>query len=84
MQDSAGKITVGSQVWVENPSVAWIDGEVLKIDGTEAEIRTTDGKKVSQPIICSCQMSIWYFHQFHHFIYHLLWIGCYKTIKNLP
>lgn len=44
--DTTGKITVGSQVWVENTSVAWIDGEVLKIDGTEAEIRTTDGKKV--------------------------------------
>lgn len=27
-----------SQVWVENPSVAWIDGELLKIDGTEAEM----------------------------------------------
>nr|GEU97948.1 myosin-9-like isoform X1 [Tanacetum cinerariifolium] len=40
------KITVGSQVWAANPSVAWIDGEVLKIDGTEAEIRTADGKKV--------------------------------------
>ncbi|KAJ9543544.1 hypothetical protein OSB04_023251 [Centaurea solstitialis] len=45
MQDT-DKIIVGSQVWVENPSVAWIDGEVLKIDGKEAEIRTTDGKKV--------------------------------------
>ncbi|KAI7749717.1 hypothetical protein M8C21_022113, partial [Ambrosia artemisiifolia] len=40
------KITVGSHVWVENPSVAWIDGEMLKIDGTEAEIRTSDGQKV--------------------------------------
>ncbi|KAI3668044.1 hypothetical protein L6452_43117 [Arctium lappa] len=45
-KDIMEKITVGSQVWVENPSVAWIDGEVLKIDGKEAEIRTTDGKKV--------------------------------------
>ncbi|GJT26204.1 myosin-9-like protein isoform X1 [Tanacetum coccineum] len=26
--------------------MAWIDGEVLKIDGTEAEIPTADGKKV--------------------------------------
>ncbi|KAL8259044.1 hypothetical protein R6Q59_026997 [Mikania micrantha] len=40
------KITVGSQVWVENSLVAWIDGEVLKIEGTETEIRTVDGKKV--------------------------------------
>ncbi|KAK9057368.1 hypothetical protein SSX86_022203 [Deinandra increscens subsp. villosa] len=45
-KETAEKITLGSQVWVENSSVAWIDGEVLKIDGTETEIRTTDGKKV--------------------------------------
>ncbi|KAK1426784.1 hypothetical protein QVD17_15464 [Tagetes erecta] len=43
---TAEKITVGSQVWVANPSVAWIDGEMLKIDGSEAEIRTSDGKNV--------------------------------------
>lgn len=40
-------IIEGSQVWVEDPSVAWIDGEVSKIKGDTAEIRTTDGKKVS-------------------------------------
>ncbi|XP_076944168.1 myosin-11-like [Bidens hawaiensis] len=39
-------IIEGSQVWVEDPSVAWIDGEVSKIKGDTAEIRTTDGKKV--------------------------------------
>ncbi|KAI3806052.1 hypothetical protein L1987_21943 [Smallanthus sonchifolius] len=39
-------IIVGSEVWVEDPSVAWIDGEVLKINGEEAEIQTTNGKKV--------------------------------------
>ncbi|CAH1447311.1 unnamed protein product [Lactuca virosa] len=39
-------IIVGSEVWVEDPSVAWIDGEVLKINGEEVEIQTTDGKKV--------------------------------------
>ncbi|KAJ0501527.1 putative myosin ATPase [Helianthus annuus] len=39
-------IIVGSEVWVEDPSVAWIDGEVLKINGEEVEIHTTDGKTV--------------------------------------
>ncbi|KAK9067572.1 hypothetical protein SSX86_011683 [Deinandra increscens subsp. villosa] len=39
-------IIEGSQVWVEDPSVAWIDGEVLKINGEEAVIQTTVGKKV--------------------------------------
>ncbi|KAL8226300.1 hypothetical protein R6Q59_000156 [Mikania micrantha] len=46
------KITVGSQVWVGNSLVAWIDGEVLKIEGTETEIRTVDGKK-------DCHVRIW-------------------------
>ncbi|KAD3338354.1 hypothetical protein E3N88_33875 [Mikania micrantha] len=45
-QEGTEKITVGSQVWVGNSLVAWIDGEVLKIEGTETEIRTVDGKKV--------------------------------------
>ncbi|KAL8224936.1 hypothetical protein R6Q57_017493 [Mikania cordata] len=39
-------IIVGSQVWVEDPLVVWIDGEVLNINGEEAEIQITDGKKV--------------------------------------
>lgn len=47
IQGATTNIIVGSQVWVEDPSVAWIDGEVLKINGEEAEIQTTDGKKVS-------------------------------------
>ncbi|MFS7902630.1 putative myosin ATPase [Helianthus anomalus] len=46
MQDTTRKIAVGSHVWVEDSSVAWIDGEVLKINGSETEIQTTDGKKV--------------------------------------
>ncbi|KAJ0622668.1 putative myosin ATPase [Helianthus annuus] len=46
MQDTTKKIAVGSHVWVEDSSVAWIDGEVLKINGSETEIQTTDGKKV--------------------------------------
>ncbi|KAJ9564948.1 hypothetical protein OSB04_000914 [Centaurea solstitialis] len=44
---SPTNIIVGSHVWVEDPSVAWIDGEVSEIRGAEAEIRTTNGKKVS-------------------------------------
>ncbi|GMH25775.1 hypothetical protein Nepgr_027618 [Nepenthes gracilis] len=39
-------ILVGSHVWVEDAEVAWIDGEVTKINGEEAEIQTTGGKKV--------------------------------------
>lgn len=39
-------IIVGSHVWIEDPEVAWIDGQVLKINGKDAEIETTNGKKV--------------------------------------
>ncbi|KAK7285902.1 hypothetical protein RJT34_20687 [Clitoria ternatea] len=39
-------IVVGSHVWVEDPEVAWIDGQVSKISGTDAEIETTNGKQV--------------------------------------
>ena len=39
-------IIVGSQVWVEDPAVAWLDGLVTKIDGVDAEIELTNGKKV--------------------------------------
>ncbi|XP_019225878.1 PREDICTED: myosin-11-like isoform X2 [Nicotiana attenuata] len=43
---TAVNIIVGSHVWVEDPDVAWIDGEVKKITNGEAEIERTDGKKV--------------------------------------
>ncbi|XP_057451250.1 myosin-12 [Lotus japonicus] len=39
-------IIVGSQVWVEDPEIAWIDGEVTDIKGTNATIITTNGKTV--------------------------------------
>ncbi|XP_047164405.1 myosin-11-like [Vigna umbellata] len=39
-------ITVGSHVWVEDPDVSWIDGQVSNIKGKDAEIHTTNGKKV--------------------------------------
>ncbi|KAJ4953949.1 hypothetical protein NE237_030781 [Protea cynaroides] len=39
-------IIVGSHVWVEDPVLAWIDGEVFRIDGQAIHIRTTKGKTV--------------------------------------
>ncbi|KAK9282242.1 hypothetical protein L1049_005156 [Liquidambar formosana] len=36
----------GSQVWVEDPVLAWIDGQVLKVYGDEAEIQTSNGNVV--------------------------------------
>ena len=40
-------IIVGSHVWVEDPALAWIDGEVFKISGEEVHVHTTNGKIVS-------------------------------------
>jgi len=40
-------IIVGSHVWVEDPALAWIDGEVLDIRGEDAEIQTSAGKMVN-------------------------------------
>ncbi|XXG73765.1 hypothetical protein AAC387_Pa07g2616 [Persea americana] len=39
-------IIVGSQVWVEDPELAWIDGEVIEIKGNDATIVTTNERKV--------------------------------------
>ncbi|EOA19784.1 hypothetical protein CARUB_v10000031mg [Capsella rubella] len=39
-------IIVGSHVWIEDPGAAWIDGEVIKINGEEVHAKTTNGKTV--------------------------------------
>eukprot|EP00253_Pinus_taeda_P035406 PITA_35406 len=46
MQTTPVNIVVGSPVWVGDPEVAWIDGEVIEINGQEAKIQTTNGKTV--------------------------------------
>ncbi|CAA7395580.1 unnamed protein product [Spirodela intermedia] len=43
---NSANIAVGSHVWVEDPTLAWIDGQVTLINGEEAEIHTSNGKKV--------------------------------------
>ncbi|PON46080.1 Myosin [Parasponia andersonii] len=39
-------IIVGSHVWVEDPEIAWIDGQVSKINGKDVEIQASNGKKI--------------------------------------
>ena len=46
MQASLDNIIVGSHVWVEDPVLAWVDGEVFKINGNEVHAHTTNGKTV--------------------------------------
>ncbi|PIN01883.1 Myosin ATPase [Handroanthus impetiginosus] len=37
---------VGSHVWVEDPEVAWIDGEVVEVNGEEIKVLCTSGKAI--------------------------------------
>ncbi|KAL7167841.1 hypothetical protein ACSBR2_038313 [Camellia fascicularis] len=43
-------IIVGSHVWVEDPTLAWIDGVVNRINGQELLVQITDGKTVVKDI----------------------------------
>ncbi|RZB45310.1 Myosin-11 isoform B [Glycine soja] len=54
LQGTPVNIIVGSHVWIEDPEVSWIDGQVLKINGTDAEIEDTNGKKVCR--LSECQL----------------------------
>ena len=42
---------MGSHVWVEDPVLAWLDGEVTRINGQEVHVKTTNGKTVSAPLL---------------------------------
>ncbi|CAO1945208.1 unnamed protein product [Urochloa humidicola] len=44
-------IVIGSHVWVEDKDLAWVDGEVFRIDGQNAHVRTTKGKTVTANIL---------------------------------
>ncbi|XP_066312429.1 myosin-17-like isoform X3 [Miscanthus floridulus] len=39
-------IVIGTHVWVEDKDLSWVDGEVFRIDGQNAHVRTTKGKTV--------------------------------------
>ncbi|KAI5680025.1 hypothetical protein M9H77_01252 [Catharanthus roseus] len=39
-------LAVGSLVWVEDPDVAWIDGEVVEVNGQDVKVLCTSGKTV--------------------------------------
>jgi len=48
-QGTPVNIIVGSHVWLEDPSEAWVDGVVTEIKGRDATIATTNGKTVRSP-----------------------------------
>ncbi|KAI3676860.1 hypothetical protein L1987_86474 [Smallanthus sonchifolius] len=45
-------IIVGSQVWVENNEVAWIDGDVLEINDKQIKVACSSGKEVVTNLSC--------------------------------
>jgi len=47
MQSLPVSIVVGSCVWVEDPEVAWADGEVVEVNGEQIKINCSSGKAVS-------------------------------------
>ena len=53
LQASKGNIVLGSHVWVEDPDICWVDGEVTKSNGEEFEIKISNGKKVKMTIVFS-------------------------------
>ncbi|CDP03822.1 unnamed protein product [Coffea canephora] len=46
LQAALISLGIGSLVWVEDPDVAWIDGEVVEVNGQEVKVLTTSGKTV--------------------------------------
>ncbi|KAJ9543589.1 hypothetical protein OSB04_023296 [Centaurea solstitialis] len=43
---AAVSLGVGSLVWVEDPDEAWMDGEVIAVNGEEVKVASTSGKTV--------------------------------------
>ncbi|XP_047334223.1 myosin-6 [Impatiens glandulifera] len=43
---ASASLGVGSLVWIEDPEVAWIDGEVVEVHGDDLKVLCTSGKTV--------------------------------------
>lgn len=61
MQSTPVNIIVGSHVWIEDQSVAWIDGQVSQINGQDVQVQTSDGRTVC---LSSCTWNSILFLQF--------------------
>ncbi|KAL4591021.1 hypothetical protein LXL04_003969 [Taraxacum kok-saghyz] len=46
LQAAPSKVVVGSQVWLEDPEVVWIDGTVLEINGDDIKVQCSNDKEV--------------------------------------
>lgn len=47
LQTTSKTVVVGSHVWVDDPEVAWKDGDVTEVRGDVITVRCTSGEKVS-------------------------------------
>ncbi|KAG0604572.1 hypothetical protein M758_10G181000 [Ceratodon purpureus] len=47
---ATGNVAIGAQVWVEDPELAWAEGEVLDINDKKARVRTVKGNEVTTNI----------------------------------
>ncbi|KAL2230174.1 UNVERIFIED_CONTAM: Myosin-8, partial [Sesamum indicum] len=45
-KSKTSSIAVGSLVWVEHPEEAWIDGEVVEVNGGEIKVACTSGEEI--------------------------------------
>lgn len=41
------RLSIGSSVWVQDPEVAWVDGEVVEVIGEEIKVKSISGNTVS-------------------------------------
>lgn len=48
LQAASISLPVGSLVWVEDPDIAWIDGEILEVNGSDIKVLCNSGKTVSE------------------------------------
>ncbi|XP_051143189.1 myosin-6-like [Andrographis paniculata] len=46
---ASATLGVGSLVWVEDPDAAWLDGEVVEVNGGNVKVHCTSGKTVVVP-----------------------------------
>ena len=43
-------LAVGCLVWIEDPEVAWIDGEVVEVNGQDIRVLSSSGTTVSDTL----------------------------------
>jgi len=51
-------LVVGSLVWVEDPKEAWIEGEIVEVNGEGININCTTGKTVSAFLSCCLKVLV--------------------------